>query len=234
MHKPLKIFISIVISVSALFGQLNNFNFVQHDTEYNGSDEFVVLHGEIFSLAATPQTITVTRVTHEIPANWVNSFCVGPACLPPFLDTFTFELAAGDTADFTLDTYPNAELGVGSWTVFVVDSSTMEVDSAMISMEYVTTSIDDAFGLPTHFDLSAIYPNPTNAWINFDLQVQHASEYSIVLYALDGREIMSRSYSLRTGNNHLQWGMHGLPSGNYIISATGPGQTISRQVSVIK
>ncbi|NQV30382.1 MAG: T9SS type A sorting domain-containing protein [Candidatus Marinimicrobia bacterium] len=234
MYKQVKIFAVLIVVVPALFGQINNFEFVQHDTIYTGSEEFVVLEGDIFSFSDAVQSITVTRITHEIPGTWTNSFCVGPACLPPFLDTFTFDLAAHDTALFTLDTYHNGEIGVGSWTIFAVDSSTMEIDSVQISMEVVTVSIDNAYEKPATFKLSSIYPNPSNAWVNFDLSLQNGGEYSVVLYALDGREILSRHYSFQAGKNHLQWGLEGLPSGNYIISASGLGQTVSRQLSVIK
>ncbi|NQV14757.1 T9SS type A sorting domain-containing protein [bacterium] len=236
MGKTLNIqFLFLLVFIPAIcLGQTNNFEFIQYDTEYVGSDEFVVLHGDIFSLIDVDQSITVTRVTHSIPATWSSSFCVGPACLPPFLDIFTFNFEAGDTALFTLDTYPYGEEGVGFWTMFAVDSSTMEVDSVQITMEFVTVAIDEDANTPISFDLSAIYPNPSNAWINFDLNIENAGSYSVNLYALDGRKIASREYSLRSGKNQLQWGMMGLPSGNYIISAKGEGRTLSRQVSIIK
>ncbi|MBC8377398.1 MAG: T9SS type A sorting domain-containing protein [FCB group bacterium] len=233
-HKSSKIIALALCLVPAVFGQINNFEFVQHDSAYVGSEEFVVLHGEIISLATSSQSISVTRVTHEMDTLWTNSFCVGPACLPPFLDNYTFDLAASDTAEFTLDTFPNGEEGIGIWTMFAVDSSTMEVDSVNIRLEFVAVSIDGSFERPNSFELSHIYPNPTNASINFDLDLKSTGDYSIILYALDGREIMIRNYQLNSGKNHLQWNMQGLPSGNYIISATGAGETISRQVSVIK
>jgi hypothetical protein len=232
--KPFKILILALYIAPAVFGQNNNFEFVQYDTAYIGSEDLVVLHGEIVSLAASSQSISVTRVTHEIPAGWSNSFCVGPACLPPFLSNFTFELAASDTADFTLDTYPYGVEGIGRWTMFAVDSSTMEIDSVHFSLEFVPVSLDGSFGKITSFELSPIYPNPTNASINFNLNLSNSGDYSIILYALDGREIISRNYQLNSGKNHLQWSMQGLSSGNYIIKATGAGETISRQVSVIK
>ncbi|MCF6239553.1 MAG: T9SS type A sorting domain-containing protein, partial [Candidatus Marinimicrobia bacterium] len=126
------------------------------------------------------------------------------------------------------------ELGMGSWTMYAVDSLTMEIDSVQITLEVVAVGIDRVVNLPKAFELGNIYPNPTNAWINFDLDVEKSGQYSIVLYALDGREITSRSYDLRSGKNLLQWGMGALASGNYIISATNEGRTVSRQVSVIK
>ncbi len=232
--KPVKIFLLGLTLAANIFGQNGNFNFVQYDTAYVGGEEFVVLHGDIFSLTDSSQPISVTRVTHQIPGTWISSFCVGPACLPPFLDTFTFDLAGNDTALFTLDTYPNGELGVGNWTMFAVDSSTMEIDSVQITLEFVTVTIDGNFETPSRFELSPAYPNPTNASVNFDLNLKSAGDYSITLYALSGREILSRNYHLQAGKNHLQWSMNGLPSGNYIISATRASETVSRQVSVIK
>lgn len=224
----------MLVALPALFGQTNNFEFTQQDSDYTGSDDFVVLHGTILSVTNSTQSITVTRVTHEKPETWTTSFCVGPACLPPFLDTYTFDLAALDTADFTLDTYPHSEEGIGSWTIFAVDSSTMEVDSVNIRMEFVTVGIDDEFSVPAAFELSNMYPNPTNAAVNFELNLEKSGEYSIVLHSVAGKEIMSRSYDLMTGRNQLRWALDGLPSGNYIISATGAGQTIARQIVVIK
>jgi len=123
---------------------------------------------------------------------------------------------------------------VGSWTYYAVDSSTMEVDSAHFSLEVTTVSIDKIFERPTSFELSNLYPNPTNATINFYLNLTLTGNYSVTLYTLDGREVMTRSYELTSGRNQLQWGLQGLPSGNYIIRAKGAGESISRQVSVIK
>jgi hypothetical protein len=233
-HKLFKIIALALGLVATVFGQINNFEFVQSDSAYVGSDTLIALHGEIISLTTASQQITVTRVTHEIPSTWTNSFCVGIACLPPFISTFTFDLAETDTADFSLDTFTHEAVGIGRWTIFAVDSTTMEVDSVNITMEVVTVSVDGFFERPESFKLSPVYPNPTNASVNFDLNLLHAGEYEIVLYSLDGREVMTRNYQLTSGKNHLQWNLQGLPSGNYILSSTGAGETVSRQVSVIK
>jgi hypothetical protein len=214
--------------------QTNNFEFIQYDTAYVGSEDFVIQHGDVFNLSDTDLFLTVTRVEHQKPATWSSSFCFNGHCLPPFFNVDTSVVFAGDTAVFSLDTFPNEEVGVGSWTIFVADSATMEVDSVHITLEYVTVSIADDPIAPRTFNLSNIYPNPTNAWINFDFSVERSGAYSIVLYTLDGRAVATRDYALRAGNNHLQWGLGALPSGSYIISATSQGQKVSRQLVVIK
>jgi len=231
----IKLIISLFAVIPVLvWGQVNNFQFTQHDTAYSGSESLVVMEGDIYSLSSADHDITITRVTHAVESAWTSSFCVGPACLPPFLDNFTFTLAAGDTARFSLDTYPNDTPGLGSWTIFAVDSLTMETDSVHITLEYVTTSLKPAAAIPRSFSVSDIFPNPSKAWINVDLKVTEAAVYTLSLYALDGRIVLQRSYDLRAGSNHLQWGVQDLPSGNYILQAVAQGQRISRQVSVIK
>ena len=225
----------VALAIPALLpGQINNFEFVQYDTSYSGDDFFIVLEGDIFSLTNTEQSITVTKVEHDRPVAWTVFFCAGPACLPDLVESFTFSLAANDTGYFSVEAYPNATQGIGTWTFFAVDSSTMEVDSVNVLMEVIaTTAIDDVI-TPASFNLSYIYPNPTNAWINFDLDVEYSGSYQLILYSLDGRQIISRAYNLRPGKNKLQWSVEDLPSGNYIITAVTEDRHISRQISVIK
>ncbi len=225
----------LIILVPALvLGQTNNFEFIQYDTEYTGSDDAIYLYGDIYNISSSNQDLTVTKVTHEMPATWTAAFCVKDVCYPPFLEMITFSLDAGDTTEFSLDIFPNGELGVGSWTIFLVDSTTMEVDSTELTVELVLVSIDGGYTQPRSFDLSNIYPNPTNAWINFDMELTLAGSYTMTLYSLDGRELATRTYDLRSGKNRMQWGMGNLPSGQYILEARGNGQHISRQVSVVK
>ena len=235
LKMPAKIIVlTLLTGLSFVMAQTNNFEFIQYDTAYVGSDDFIIQHGDVFNLSDTDLFLTVTRVEHQKPATWSSSFCFNGHCLPPFLNVDTSVVFAGDTAAFSLDSYPNGEAGVGAWTIFVADSVTMEVDSAHITLEYVTVSIDEDPLAPQNFELSNVYPNPTNAWISFDFSVTRPGTHSITLYALDGRMVAARDYSLRAGNNHLQWGLGALPSGSYIISASSAGQHISRQVVVIK
>jgi len=217
-----------------LIGQTNHFEFTQQDTAYTGSEEFVIQYGMIVNLINEAQDITVTRVTHQIPATWTCSFCVGAACLPPFLDQHTFTLMVGDTSEFSLDTYPNGEAGFGSWTIFAENSTSGEIDSVHITLEYITVGVADKGQTPTAFKLLPAFPNPTNAWINFEIQVEQKGTYDVQLFALDGRLLTNRSYELRSGQNIMQWSLNDLASGNYLLIAKGMGQSMTQKVSVIK
>ena len=66
------------------------------------------------------------------------------------------------------------------------------------------------------------------------MELRVAGQYTMTLYSLDGRELATRVYDLKSGSNSLQWGMGNLPSGQYILNASGNGQYTSRQVSVVK
>ncbi len=235
IYKQVKnLILAVLVIPAAALGQTNNFEFIQHDTGYTGSEDIVFMYGDIFNISSSAQTLTVNKVEHSAPIGWNASICVDDQCFAPFQNAVTFTLGAGDTTEFSLDAFPYGTTGSGSWTITVVDSSTMEADSAQITIDVHPVAIDDNFSAPQAFKLSNIYPNPTNAWINFDLELDNSGDYRIVLYSMDGRELMTRSYSLRSGTNLIQWGMGSLPSGNYIISATGAGLPVSRQVSVIK
>ncbi len=234
IYKQAKIVIISAVLAPALFAQINNFEFVQYDTTYTGSDDVVYMYGDIVSLTNHNQLITVNKVEHQAPDGWNASICVNGGCYPSVYDAVSFDVSPLDTVEFSLDAFPYGVVGAGSWTIFVVDSSTMEIDSVQINMEVVTVSTDNPYEKPATFELSHIYPNPSNAWVNFDLILENSGDFSVVLYALDGREILSRDYSFQAGKNQLRWGLEDLPSGNYIVSATGSGQTVSRQLSVLK
>ncbi|NQV29525.1 MAG: T9SS type A sorting domain-containing protein [Candidatus Marinimicrobia bacterium] len=234
MNKPAKIIATMMVAVSALFGQINNFEFVLDETDYVGSQDTVVMYGHVTSLSVENHSISMTKTSLTDPAPWPYAFCVGPACLPSFVYVHTFSLEAGSTADFSLDVYPNGVSGSNTFIMFAVDSLTMEVDSVIINLEILTVAIDDEISAPADFSLSPLYPNPTNAWINFDLSVETTGRFNFTLYSLDGREVASREYQLNSGSNHIAWGLSNFASGNYIMTATGASSRISRQVSIVK
>jgi len=226
-------FIPILSLPIMIMGQNNLFEYVQYDTEVTTSDTFVVLHGNIFSLHDQDQALTVTRVTHEIAEEWSCSICVGIACLPPFLDVYNLSLAAGDTSLFTLDIITNHTPGNGSWTMYVVDSTTMEVDSAQIALEVVAVDIDE-ISSPESFRISSVYPNPTNASFKFDLFAEQPGQYDVALFDLTGRIVLQRSYQVQSGRNHLAMQVYGIASGNYILQTSHEGKNSSKKVSLIK
>ena len=233
-HQLIKTLLWSTLLPVVLICQTNNFSFVQHDTAYVGSEDLIVQYGDIISLSSENQDLIVRRVTHQMDSTWTNSFCVGSACLPPFLSEYSFTLEAGDTSEFSLDTFPNGTPGFGSWTIFAENATTAEIDSVHISLEYMTVGVDRAHQAPGSFKLASIYPNPTNASINIELLADVTGRYTLTLLSLDGRQLLERNYTLQKGANLLQWNLDGLSSGNYLVVAQGSGQAFTQKVSVIK
>lgn len=223
---------SLILLPLMLFSQ-NNFEYVQYDTDVSTIDTFVVLHGDIFSMQTEAQDLSVTRVTHEIATGWSASFCVDIACLPPFLDIFDFNLAAGDTSLFSLDIITYNNTGTGSWTMYVVDSTSMEIDSAFIQLEVTSVGIED-FSRPEHFQISPVYPNPTNAAFRFDVSAEKSGIHSVSLYDLNGRQILVREYRLNQGQNHLTLQVQDIPSGQYFLQTEFNGERKIQKVSLVK
>ena len=220
-----------------LMAQADNIEFIQYeshlDTFITDANDFFVFHGDIVNHSEETLSLTVTRVTHSVADPWSVSFCVGLACLPPFLDVYQFDLEAGDTALFSLDIYPLENSGYGSWSMFVVDSSAMEVDSADFELQANPSAWED-FAAPTGFLLSQVYPNPTNAAFNFLLDAPMATSTTIALYDISGRAVVSQNYALIAGRNQLQMDVSSIPSGSYVLRANGLHINEARKVSIVK
>lgn len=218
-----------------LAAQTNDFEYTQFDTVYTGDSSYVELHGEVVSFTSSEQNISVTPVELSKPDSWLIYYCVGPACIPlQFAPSYTHILAPGDTAAISLEIRSQGELGEGSWMIFVVDSSSMEIDSAYVRMEYLTTSIDKGFNVPKNFQISNIYPNPVNAQVNVNLQINETGDYLVKLVSLTGRSILERKYSLSPGMNHFSWNVSDLHSGNYLLTVSDGGNLHTQKVVIVK
>lgn len=218
-----------------LAAQSNEFEYIQYDTLSEENQAFVVLHGDIFSLSTSAQNITVTPIERSKPEGWQAYYCLRNVCLPlEFVPSYTFELAGGDTSIFSLDVQTADIPGDGEWTIMVVDSSTMEIDSARVRVSFMTSSIDPGFNIPENFKISSVYPNPVNAQVNIALSIEEAGIYTVELISLTGRTVMEREYSLSPGANLFSWNMEGLNSGNYVLSVEHENQIHTRKVIIIK
>lgn len=228
----------ILIILVPLLGlaQTNEFEYVQHDTINSKDSVYMALHGEITSLSASELSITVVPEEITKPDEWDIYYCILPfVCLPlEFAPSYTFMLTPSGSAQFSLDVQTYGVAGNGEWKIFVVDSSSMEIDSAFITIEYLTLDVDESVSVPDHFRISSIYPNPVNAQVNIKLSIEETGIYSMKLVSLTGRTVMEREYSLSPGSNHFSWNISSLTSGNYILSVEHANQIHTRKVIIIK
>jgi len=217
------------------FGQVNNFEYDQYESEYNGNTPYVALHGEIISLSTSSHNLTVTPLEREKPEGWLAYYCPQRVCLPlENVPSYTFELVPDDTAFFSFDVQTADIPGVGQWTIMVVDSVTGEVDSAQVMVGFLATGVDEHSYVPDRFQISKVFPNPVNAQVNFEIYVERTGEYELQLHTLTGRLVLDQTYTLRPGQNMISWNVRDLSSGNYILTAMNGGDTHTRKVVIVK
>jgi hypothetical protein len=228
----------LVCTPILMFAQPGNFQYLQYDTikTLHVSDTtLAVLYGEIFSTSSTRDSLTVTPIAINQPDEWDAYYCPGKVCLPlDFVPSYSFGLAAGDTADFSFDIQSYGFPGEGEWSIFVVDSATMEIDSAYVKVEFLTTGIFAEEALPSQFGISSVFPNPTNAQVNFNLELEMAGRYTLSLHTLTGRTVLTREYELAPGKNFFSWNLNQLNSGTYLLSAQLHDQIHTQKMVIVK
>ena len=97
----------------------------------------------------------------------------------------------------------------------------------------------DAVGetsLPQGFELSDVYPNPFNPRARFTLSVNDAQPVRIAMYDLLGRQVALLHDGVLNGGQTHSFTINGanLPSGVYLVRATGRTFTASRRVTLLK
>ena len=227
----------LILLPLALLAQVDQVEFIQYETAIDtcltdGSDTFI-FHGDIVNHGADTLELTVTRRTNSVPSEWSVSFCVGLACLPPFLDVYDFWIAPGDTALFSLDIFALGVVGTGDWTMFVVDSSSMEIDSSNFVLLANPSELDE-IPQPSDFGLQKLFPNPTNAQMSLEFVSQKDQVVKITILNLRGEVVQQLERRAYAGRNTLPMNLDNLPSSRYIVRIGNAEQVWTKPVSVIK
>jgi hypothetical protein len=90
-------------------------------------------------------------------------------------------------------------------------------------------------GLPTDYALHQNYPNPFNPSTTIVFDVPSASELSIVVYDLLGRQVKTLvSGSIAAGRHEATFDATGLTSGLYIVRMRTGDRVFERSVVLMK
>jgi hypothetical protein len=76
-------------------------------------------------------------------------------------------------------------------------------------------------GIPVSNDALSegfIYPNPASDVVNLRFELTNNQEITISISDINGRQVKSGQYDLKSGMQQLQIGLQGIPSGTYLIS----------------
>ncbi len=96
-------------------------------------------------------------------------------------------------------------------------------------------SSEDEAVLPAIAALSAAHPNPFRSTATVTLAVPHAGPVEVALFDVLGRRVMVlHDGPLAAGSHALTVDGAGLPSGVYVVRASGAGFTASRRVTVVR
>lgn len=234
MRKTILLIFFLTISLASIFGE-SRFTFEHQDSSAIGLGEFFQFEGFIINISTDTLQLTTNRINlTEPPLDWSCSMCI-VFCLPPFIDTYDFTLNPGDSAWFSLDVYPFEITGTGVWSIVVIDSSTMEADTAEYSVTYGTQSVKHELPTPQNFELMNIYPNPTNASFTVTFDQLNPGEYDLKLFDVAGHLVEQRSFqATRSARQSLNWDADALSSGNYLLQIQRGALAWSRQLTIVK
>lgn len=124
----------------------------------------------------------------------------------------------GTQFDFMKTNTNNAE-----FYVTTVDQAGQESDPSDIVVYDFTINVNET----SNNVFTAVYPNPSNGWVNVTLNIQQAGNYDLQVFGLDGRTIQTiYSGNLNKGKKTIRWDGNdtsgqNLPNGIYFISLVG-------------
>ena len=133
------------------------------------------------------------------------------------MDVYDFSMLPGDSIFFSLDIYPNGEAGSGHWRILMVDSTTMETDSADFQLIYQPVAVANTPVQPRNFKIAAWGPNPTNGALLLRIENNRAGRSSLEIFNLQGRRMLNRSTWLDRGEVRLRLEMPQLSAGVYLL-----------------
>ncbi len=143
------------------------------------------------------------------------------------------------------DTYPqnNAVSFSGAWSNYpFFQSGTILVSSqreGLFILEapslVVVNGAEGTEELPATFQLLPAHPNPFNTATTLSLRLPETQVLRVVAYDLAGREIaVLYEGSLTAGEHPIRFESNGLPSGRYLIRATGEAVNSTQMVTLAK
>ena len=216
------IILLMLISVIPILAQ--NFEVVVIDTVAEDSPgEEIVLGGHIVNLTSKALTIELTRATNELPPNWNSALCLG-LCAAPHVNTLTDEIAAYDSAEFSIHFRTDSIPGVGKALLVFKELYGTDSTSHLFTAKTSTIGISSINDLEAYsFRLSGNYPNPFNnsTIIRFQTKKPIVSA-NLQIFSITGQLVFKKTYTnLPVGENQISYpglDLHGsvLPTGVYI------------------
>jgi len=159
------------------------------------------------------------------------------------------ELSADNGSSWSTIVESTANTGAYSWIIESTDSSDQcliritnvddglvyDASNAVFTIDIPTGVEEFENGIPTAFNLSQNYPNPFNPATSITYQVPEASQVSIKVYDLIGREVAVLVYEVKQpGTYQITFDTENLASGVYFYKMTAGDYSSVRKMNLLK
>jgi len=98
--------------------------------------------------------------------------------------------------------------------------------------EVGTTECSNNSIQPTAFYLISVYPNPAKSMLTCRLSLSQPSQVNLSLYDISGRLVLSKRYSLPSGEQDIALGLGKLAKGVYCLSASDDTITVHKRIVI--
>jgi hypothetical protein len=115
-----------------------------------------------------------------------------------------------------------------SWDL-ILNTWSIDADYAIFPLVDMTTAAIDGNQFIQGLKYS-LYPNPSNDWMNIEMEVEHDNEYMVTMHDLSGRLIKTQNLGyLHKGRVSTSVEVFDLPAGNYILTITNGKKGLSKK-----
>lgn len=115
------------------------------------------------------------------------------------------------------------------------DEASSEPRSANVERGTVTSNEDTFSGTPEQFELGQNYPNPFNPTTSINFSLAEAGQASLTVYNMLGQEVaVVANERFSAGEHSVNFDASALASGIYIYRLQANGQTLTKQMTLIK
>jgi len=230
------------------------FELIVHDTSsFIQPWQTVVLDGYIKNVSNDSLHINMIRLQNNMPSgSWFSSLCMGSFCAAPSTDTVStlgippiippYPIPPGDSILMDVAISQTDSI-VATATIYIkfatLDESQIEYQWFEVSS--ITSSVNNSENTPVNkFKLLNNYPNPFNNQTIISAQIDKASDVSLQIFDILGREVFSTNREISSaGKVTFKWNglnKHGeeLSSGIYFYRVTANSNGIDNQSQIKK
>ena len=177
----------------------------------------IVAYSGVRNNSDNPGNFRWVRTANTQVVGWQTSICDINTCYLPNTDSADFTLNGRSNSNIDCHLYPNQVQGNGTVVVTV-----FEVSNRANAVTVVYRFSTHAAGLSYlgQMNLNA-FPNPTQDWVNLDIDLPMSQLVSANLHDLSGKSV--RQFNLTSGRNLLD--LSTLPLGCYLLTVTDQRHT---------